>query len=399
MVIKCDSFDHYQNNISGIMDQKYTVVATFGAQQLRRAGRWDTDGTDFSIALMNTGFGRAAYYWELPGTGTFYYAVDICTTRGTGGTFAGNSDFLSFAGYDSGSSTWKQQTRLAVRDNGRIQVWNGTGNNFTGTLVAETDPDTLEQDVWKRLTVRFNTTTGLVLYVDGVEVLDLSGTLLTVAGSGVSAIGRVGPCWESFGFDAIQLDNAVLWDTTGTNLFGLTGNLLVQANYVDSTETPDTTGTWTPSTGTNLGALVDDRPPDSAYPNGDTNYISASADAEAVFKFRRFYPPGDIMGVVVAINGRSTLSTVNVQAIVKGLTNYLHPTPQSLAASASYTCLLFAYDVDPEDSEPWDTEDFISQRWRFGVYVDIASGAYRLTQLVVEVVHSLGSITADYRAF
>lgn len=401
-LLGCDSFDHYLNNSDNRMSDKYIV--TGGVQQLRLAGRYDDDGTDFSAALMNTAFGRVTYHYPLDGAGSFvFFAFDCCTTRGTGGAFAGNSDFVSIAGYDSVGGTWKEQIKVAVLADGHLEIWRSTGDNFTGTLLASTDPDTLEQDVWKRVTVKFGLSTGIWLYVDGVELVALPFQTLTVPASNVSSMGRVGFCWQSFGFEAIRLDNMVLWDsqtTGGALLYGLQGNLHVKANYVDAAVEPDTVGTWTPNTGTSLAAVVDERPlVDAGYHDRDVTYVSVSADAEIVYKFLRFFPSGDIMGVVLNIGAKASAS-VTLQSIVRGAVDAVFPVPKSLIASGEYFFSQFPYDVDPENSEQWQQSDFVDQRWRFGALVNFGTGTLRITQIVVEMVHDRANgATADYRIF
>lgn len=403
-LLASDSFDAYRNHTAdNLMNEQWISAASM--QQLRITGRYDDDGTDYAIALMNTGFGRATYYMPLTGaSGSVFFTFDACTTRGTGGAFAGDSDFVSIAGYDPGSATWKEQVKVAVRSDGKLQVWRSTGTNFTGTLLAETDPDTLEQDIWKRVTVKFGLTTGIWVYVDEVEVVALPAQALVVPASGVMSMGRVGFCWESFGFEAIGLDNMVLYDSisASSSLYALKGALHVKANYVDSAEEPATVGTWTPNTGTTLATLVDERPNDLNYPDRDITYMSASADAEAVFKFRRFFPTGDIMGVVVRLGAKASAG-MDITSIVRGVADYYHPTAVALTSSASYFFSQFPYNVDPEDLAQWDQDDFIAQRWRFGLQVNFPpspAGTLRITQLVVDVIHDRSNAsTADYRIF
>lgn len=392
----CDSVDHYLNQ-SAQFTQKY--ICTGPLQQFRVAGRYDQDGTDWAAFFMNTGFGRFRGYLPVAITGETFFSFDVATSRGTGGAFAGNSDFVSLAGYDGGTATWKEQIKLAVRANGRIQVWRSTGLNFTGALLGETAAGALEQDVWKRLTLRFNITLGLRVYLNDALVLDLSAESLLVSGSGVSQIGRVGFCWESLGFEGFKFDNVVLWDTTGTVFNNFYENLHVVANYVDNRQPASTTGAWTASTGTDFAAMLDERPGVSVtYHDSDTTYVQALATAQLVAKFRRFFPVGAIMGLAIDVVAKCAAS-VDVQAIVSGAAVNAHPTLQTLSGS-DYSIIQFVYDTDPEDFEQWQQNDFVNQRWQFGALLTDPGAAVRLTQLVVEIVHDrVNGATADYRAF
>lgn len=393
----CDSFNHYLNQSDDRMSDKYLVGGSM--QQIRVAGRYDTDLTDWAAGLMNTAFGRLTYYYQFAATGTIFFAADIKTTHGTGGTFNTDSDFISCAGYDSTSSTWKEQLKVTVRADGALEIWRSTGWNLTGTLLGSTPAGTLVQDEWVRLTLKFGTSSGIWLYVDGVEVLDLNAESTTVAGSGVSGISRIGPCWQHFGNNAMVFDNLAGWDTTGSILNGLAGDLIVQANYVDATVAADVTaGAFTANTGSNLAAMLDEAPPAVSYHDRDTTYISASADAALVCKFSRFFPAGDIMGVALNI-GTKASGPVDVGAIVRGLSDYDHPTAQSLVSSSNYRFVQFVYDVDPEDGAQWQPNDFVNQRWQFGARLNFGTGSARITQMVVETVQTILGMTADYSGF
>jgi len=395
----CDSFDHVLITAGAILQAKYEMLGSF-IQLSRLAGRWDEDTdaaplvfTDASCALMNTGFGRIAYYYNFLGkaSGAVFLGVDIKPTHLLGGTFGGDSDFISLSGFKSSAGIYKEQAKIAVRNDGRLQVWKSTGTSFTGTMLAETAPGVVAHNVWARLEIRFTDAT-LVLRLNGVELINLAISLV----DDTDGICRAGIAWEYFGFQAMCFDNLVVWDASGTVCNTWIGDAQVVATYVDDATTADTSGVWTASTGTALEEMVDERPvTDANYHDSDTTYITSSVDAEAVFKFLRFLVYGDIMGVAVDIVAKC-VTTTTVMAIVRGSTDFF-ATGQTLAG-VDYRILQFPFTLDPEGGLQWAQDDFIDQRWQFGVRIDTPAGAVRVTHIVVEVVHARDNAPfADYR--
>ncbi len=388
MFLFCDSFDHFLINGDDRINGKYATIG--GVQAVRLPGRYDpdTDGNpssyeDSAYALMNTAFGRISHNYSFAGlaSGAVFFGVDIRPANLSGGAFATDSDFITLSGYDSFSSTFKEQAKIAIRNDGRLQVWKSTGTNFTGTMLAELPAGTLADNVWHRLEIRFTDST-LVLRLDGVEMLDLDDSMV----SGTDGISRVGICWESFGNNAMVYDNLAVWDTSGALCNDWIGDAQVAANYVDDTEAADVpTGAWTPTTGTSLEEMVDERPiADANYHDFDTTVIEASADASVVFKCRRFFPYGEILGVAVNIVTKCPTATT-LSAVVRGASDFVN-TGISFSSS-TYRIVQFPYTFDPEGGIQWQQDDFIDQRWRFGAALASPLGPVKITQLVVEVLH------------
>jgi hypothetical protein len=157
------------------------------------------------------------------------------------------------------------QCGLAVNSSGAIQPLAGSGS-LTGTPSAN---NVILPDTWYYIEIYVGYAAGAMrVLVDGVEVLNQTGLSLSGSGTGTSDQMRLymNRNVDSGGDTYCYFDD-LYWEE-GVTTDALLGPRVVET-LLPNAETATTD--WTPSTGTDNSALVDE-----ATPNGDTDYVYAS---------------------------------------------------------------------------------------------------------------------------
>jgi hypothetical protein len=370
---------------------------------------------DLAFSVMNTGFGRSPYEHNFGngsgGVSTLCFGMHLKTSRGTGGTFDGNSDFFQARHRDI-MLTVTKQFALAIRADGRIELWSGgTGSNFTGTLRAATDPGVVEQDVYHWFEFVVTSPAGIQIYRDGSLILDEAGAQTVKGGIAPTTYTLAGFVWENFGFPMFVADNFYL-----RNDAVLMGEKRNTTNYPtdDDTIADIEVSNLTPVLHPSLTVLFAGLPTYAgmilerknfpytgcAYHDEDNSSLRVAAGdtGRGVFRFLRWFPVGtiDALSVTIAFRGATGSAGHRIRPIIRGSVDS-YGDWYDFDGSNRYTIKQWIFTVDPENSDPWDEEDFSNQFWTFGFEIEGGSNVAYVSQLTVERMHEAGTgATADY---
>jgi hypothetical protein len=240
---------------------------------------------------------------------------------------------------------------LAIDSSAKLEVYNGRAlnSNSGGTKLGSSSTNTLSSNTWYfiEIVVTVHNSTGTVeVYVNGSKTnwIDLTGQ---------DTQGGANAYSNAFGFGGM---------TTGTNtdvfddlycVSGSGGTVTtrlgdVKAVAVVASSGDGALGQFTPSTGTDNGAMVDD-----ATPNGDTDYNeSTSVGNIDTYAFAALGSVGTIYGLNLHNYVKKTDATgCDATGVVRiGSTNYLG-TQRALGTSYGYITDLM--ELSPATSAAW----------------------------------------------
>lgn len=165
-----------------------------------------------------------------------------------------------------GTTAW---VSLYIATDGSLAVYTATTatgtTNTLGTAATSITVSTWHYILFK---VKFHDTTGIVeVWVDGVQKINLTGQD-TIA-SGTATTTRSFEFSKGVGNSSAYWDDMVFADSTGSDLTDVFDPVKIEALR----PTSDVAEAWTPSTGTDSYALVDE------HPVSATDYISATVAA------------------------------------------------------------------------------------------------------------------------
>lgn len=248
--------------------------------------------------------------------------------------------FRAIASLADGDPETAAQVSLVVTDTGAISVYRATpgaggrnlGSNSGGTLLG-TSTNTLSSNTWYyiELVVTVNNTTGTVeVYVNGTKTgwIDLTSQD-TQASSSAQA--------NAFGFNGrnsggVSIDDVYCLSGSGgvrTSRLGDVKCVAVVASAGDGA-----VGQFTPSSGTDNGAMVDD-----AAPNSDTDYNASSSVGNIdTYAFASLGSVGTIYGLNLHNFVKKTdAGTCDAQGVVRiSSTNHLQ-TQRAIGTSYGYS--------------------------------------------------------------
>ena len=252
---------------------------------------------------------------------------------------------------------------LAVAADGTVAV---RQQNEGGTVIATTGPEVFRFGVWNYIEVK-------VLLSDtvGTVAVKLNGetVISDIAGNKDTCYGTYS-AWNQIEFAALSgnayYDDIYVCDGSGSVNNDFLGEcrvvtLLPQTDAVAAGSNAD----FTPSAGTDHGALVDE-----AAPNDDTDYI-ASSTVNHVDSWH--YPAlgytGTIKGVQMSLSAKKTDSGTRAIAAVTrpASTNRVHGTDHYIATNYAYWRSI--WELNPEDSAAWEVADVDGAE--FGVKVTV----------------------------
>lgn len=245
---------------------------------------------------------------------------------------------------------------LAIPVDGSVQVWLGGPQVLGGSVIASLPPGTVTLNHYHHYGFEFlvDLTSGYVkFWLDGALRISLSGIrtvtpIYPLFEPTILPVTRL--LWSPLGY----LSDVYWGDASGPapqNAF--LGDLRVQGQLVLTDAASGGGGTyktWTPSTGTDHGALVDENPPD----DGATYVEATTVGLKETFKF----PPvtlgfGTVYGVMLMPNIVKTASTLRqIGVLVRSggsdalASSYVVPQGTYLYASQMYN-------VNPVSGLPW----------------------------------------------
>lgn len=332
-ILWADSFDHYGDDESNMLDGPYSeVVGTISTDQARTGARSWSQGNfctlrrQFGAAKTEVGVGMAVYFNSLPGGNGYTEVI----------SFRANTNFA--------------QVRLCVESTGAIGAYAREDNDIHGaTIHLGTSTGLLAANSWNHIEafIAVDSTDGAVeVRLNGVTIMNLTGINTDINGTGevsqyASFMSRnIGTSGSYF------IDDVIAWDTAGSVNNDFIGDKKV---FTDFPNADTAVADWTPSSGSSLFAMVDQTAPDD-----DTTYDSASSSGEAM---ELGYPAVDASVVTVAAvilvsrarktdAGTCTLlqGTVSSGSTAEGVD---HP------ITTQYTYYEDAIEVDPHTSAPW----------------------------------------------
>jgi len=331
MLLFMDGFDHYA---SGDGTEK-----------------WDAFGAiSTSSPAPRTGAGRAGgvMYKVVPaGDSTCIYGIAVHAV----GSFSINTTY----GASNGN-----QACVNITADGRIQYRQEYSG---GTLLGETAVGTFRFNLWNYLEVKM-----LLSQTVGTCTIKLNGaTVLTL--TGLDNCYQANTNWNGWytgGGGSLSIDDFYICDGTGSVNNDFLGEcrvvtLLPQTDAVAA----GSNANFTPSTGTDHGALVDE-----AAPNDDTDYLSSSTVNHVdSWNYPALGYTGTIKGVQMSLSAKKTDSGTRAIAAVArpASTNRVHATNHYL--STAYMYWMSLWENNPEDSAAWEVADIDGAE--FGVKVTV----------------------------
>lgn len=242
------------------------------------------------------------------------------------------------------------QCQLQIMANGSLALYRGSGS----VLLAETAPSLIVSNAWNyyELYVKAHTTLGAFeVRLNGVTVL--SGTGVNTAQTGIADVDQVG--WPTAGA------GQNLWDDLYCTDDRFLGDVRIEAIYPSS---EGASSGFTPSTGTDNAAMVDDTTPDD-----DTTYVEASV--VGTLDTYVFTDTASVVGEVKAVQWvtrarKDDSGTRSIRQVVRiGGTDYEGAAEKAL--STSYDYAKDVLDENPDTSAPWTVSDINSAEFGFKV--------------------------------
>lgn len=303
-----DGFESYSNDAPAT--KNYRLSSTIGTLY-GLDGRF-SDSKSMSIGPSVTS-ATARRYLDAPVSAI---AVGV-SMRQNGGLVQPSAAQFNGISFAESNLTSANYLCVGVLANGSIQVWRG--NSFGTNVLGTTDADIISSDVWHHIGVEVtrSASTGTVnVYVDGVQQLALTGV-----NTGSTNWDLVNLCKYNAEclVDDLYIVDAATW--------------LGEARVSPLAVTADTAqADFTPSTGSDNYACVDDIPPNL------TDYVSSSTVGNKdLYEIADLsYTPVNILGVkITSYASKDDITTRTARNIIKsgatsanGATNALSNTPR-----------------------------------------------------------------------
>jgi hypothetical protein len=274
----------------------------------------------------------------------------------TSGQLAGNQQIWSLGDASGASGLF---LFIRTMSDGSIEGWTGV-NTVLGTLRITTAAGLLNAGIYSYIEVRWflhDTLGELEIYHNGVSAGSASGidTLPSGSGSG-TAPWRTGVILTMSG----KMDDYSIQNGDGSIHNALTneGDTHWEARVVetDATGGAGDLAAWTPSTGGDRGAMVDDNPP-----NDDTDYNESSVvgnrDSHTVPNLVNLVS-GEIKAVMILVNAKKTddISTRSISTVIRQGGSTFDGAAQ--AVSTAYKYYWEISELDPNTAAAWTVAGF-----------------------------------------
>jgi len=346
MLLFLDSFDHY---VTADITKKWTQYTSTGGTDnsaIGAFGRRSSNGLKISgtNGLANTGPSYPSKTLA-PSGDTFISGFAFkCVTAFS----ATNSTVTFLLGIYQGGTI---QIAFKLNSSGQIECYrSGNSTNLLGTSSTSLTQNTFHYLEFK---VKIHGSTGTVdVYLDGISILALTSQNTQATASAT---------WDSFDLGVLRVssgatmtwhfDDLYVADGSGSGWNDVVGDTRVDAVFPTSN---GTTRDWTPSTGTDDYAVVDE-----AAANGDTDYLTGTAaDDMVTMGFPNAPVAGaDIYGLQVVAQARKTdAGTSGHKAVTRiGSTDY---EGDEVGLASTYSFKMQPWDLKPSDATPWSESDF-----------------------------------------
>jgi hypothetical protein len=339
-----DNFSFYGSGAAGaenMMDGlPYSFIANGTGTQLPTDPDGVSSGRVLSITATNNNSNLLDTRMSVPtpvkalGVGARFYRTSLPGTNGLRPTIIGYRSAANARMYD-----------LVVEPNGALSVYDSVS-----VLIATTTIPIFTTNTWQHIEFFVDSATGEIeVRREGVPVLTATEAVPQNANIGIiSWTNRQNNTSNtSLG---LYMKGLVVWDTTGTYNNDFMGTVNVVGCPVESDES--NTG-WTPSTGTDIYALLDESTPN------DADYASAAAAAASVEMSLGDVPADStsVRGVITVVRAMKTDGgDANLQVSLKSVAAYDAGVDHAITPTATYW-----WDVseeDPNTTSPWTPGTF-----------------------------------------
>jgi hypothetical protein len=329
-IIFSDSWDHY------------SVIAN----------KWDLAGTDCSIDLTGTksrtGIGCMLVLSSSAGPTK---TITATTTPLVGTAWYSNiaGEVMRFMYLASGA----QNVRIQVLGDGSIQALVGNDGGVAVTVLGTSAISVVHFNQYNYIEVKCNIAAApngsVVIKVNGVQVLSVTGvkTYAAPIDSGqpfVTGIQLMGPG----GLPDCRHDDTYIVDWGISPLTDFLGAIAVYAQAPTADGTPLN---WTPSTGTDHYAMVDEIPP-----NGDTDYVSSAVvgDVDQYSYGSTGVPVGStLLAVQHVLDAKiDAAGSRSIGSVVSGVAS------AGQALTTTYHMVTVPYGLNPATGVAWALADF-----------------------------------------
>lgn len=319
-LIYCDGFDHYQNTAG--TDKGWSN--NFSSMQTGRLGGQCARLSTVNPSAANTQRTLPSSYSKL----WLGFAYRINTWSGSNGN--------DFATLRVGGTN---ALRLSVNASQQLQV-----RNSGGTVIG-TGTHSLSTSTWYYIELMGNingASGSCQLWLNGVE--EIAETTGNFGSSNLSGI-SIGYLNGSGVTAAVDIDDLYVTDTAGPPNNSQLGDVRIEAVY------PTSDGAniqWTPSTGSDHYALVDEA--SGTFPNDDTDYISDSVSGHVdEYNFGAPSGGGSVFAIQTCIYARKDdAGTRQIADIVRQSGTDTPSAAQSL--SIGYLYVTEVHETDPAGS-------------------------------------------------
>ena len=237
-----------------------------------------------------------------------------------------------------------ETVQVRITSTGLIRISNSAGTTIaTGTTVINTA-------TWYFIELKV-----VIAGASGTVEVKLNGAAeiaSTTGNFGSSSIDNIAPTVEAYGTAGVtqEYDDIYVLDTTGSDNTTFLGDVHVETIY-PATDSA-TNDQWTPDTGTNSAARVNEHT--GTYPDGDTSYIfSSTVNQKTTFDMDTLASlTGTVYGVQTNLYARKDdAATRQIAPVVRQGGSDFDGTNAALAITYSeYTQI---YENDPSDSADW----------------------------------------------
>jgi hypothetical protein len=259
------------------------------------------------------------------------------------------------------SDSAQDQVALALSPDGSLYVFRPTvpsgfmnaNTTYQAVLGDLSAAGIIQDDLWHYIEWKceIGNSAAFSVRVNGVEVIAETGqdTQYT-ANAQFRSVGLVGCAGSTSNY----YDDFYICDSsegTGSHNDDFLGDCRVVA-VLPATGNGTNTD-WTPSTGVDHGAMVDEAPP-----NDDTDYISSSTVGhQDTFNYPSVGYTGTVYGVQLNINAKKTDAGLRTIAAVArpASTDFTHATEHAIGTGYQYWSSV--WDGNPEDDGAWDASD------------------------------------------
>jgi len=339
-----DNFSFYGSGAAGaenMMDGlPYASLSNSGSTQLPTDPDGVSSGRVLSITATNNNSNLLDSRLAVPtpakamGFGARFYRTSLPGSNGTRPTIIGYRSIANARMYD-----------LIVEPNGALSVY-----DFNSVLICTTTIPVFTTNTWQHIEMLIDSETGAIaVRREGVPVL--TGTELVPQNALVGIISWTNrQNLTSNTALGLYMKGMVIWDKSGTYNNDFMGTVNVVGCPVASDES--NTG-WTPSTGTDIYALLDESTPN------DADYASAAAAAASVEMSLADVPADStsVRGVITVVRAMKTDGgDANLQVSLKSVAAYDAGVDHAITPTATYW-----WDVseeDPNTVSPWTPGTF-----------------------------------------